>query len=1422
MAKSNEEYFNDSILEHLSSIDDDRLARIADAVAKFTNNYKEYVRNQQQTEKKNEVVKTLKDSEKNRKAEAVKSEAYLKKMAENSNVQSNTLTKILENSLDSKNAQETLQKLQEKSLSSSRALNQDIIKGLTELSASSADNVKTSEKLYSLTEDMQKENTQARLQGMIKDTKRFRLESNYWKSLTGNIKSFASEFHDFKNNPSAWMAEAMGDMLGKALDKSIDGIKDTLSAGIKSITDGLGGLKSSIFDMMAEQKKRAESLAQEFNRSYMEASGVLNKSNTAISMLAQRGELDISRTSKHADVITSKLLRRFGDELGDMSQELYNEHFKAYAQLINAGAGDKIDEIEEIAAGNEKLMKKLIDSETKLAGIRSRQDARIRKGMEAAAYTYDEAHRLGIKYDQLADINERSQLFTARVMASNKELGAEEIKAFTALQKALMSQDFVSNVLDDKNVNLSQLIGIDSNQAKKILTSGSDKDRLDFMNRIVQSGAYNDIPALKRMMEDLGFDAQSLNVLSKQGALKIDDNSIKRIKDAESKDFTKINDVLLSSGSKINEEIRARISMLSSEGIRNKDKSLTEMGEEQVKALKEFNTLEKIIREENLETKEQRQHAKELYDIIRDYSSGNQEAIEKFSNLSDSDKELAEKILIASDKSEKLVQDQLQISETLSDAQDLGLDKALSGGGLSGLFSGLLDAGMKSAYSPEYQDKLSSFMDNIKKSIEPAVNVFKELLIDPIIDSLQDIVGKLLGEILVNVKGIYYKVTDTAYSEEEKQLDRSRFLRSTNVGKDLMNIDEIASSSKYSKDYKKALLNIDNLTMEDIDKLNLSSRESVGLKNFIARNSAIMNTGGRVLGSKTVGNLDLSDLYTSEKLNKMLSDITLEYNAENKSATTKGAENINLMLKQSSGVFFGDDPEQMIEFLAKDKSIDKTQLKETYEILKSIIGTEFGNDLNELFGLEGMGRFGGAKYSDAKQILASYLLLKSNLDLYGNEWGGVMFYSLLPHTNDPQEAKHHFIHNPTIGSEQYYAEGGIVAATKGGRRITVGEAGHDEIIIPTDPAKRARAQELLLQAQNKYGIYANDPENQDIKNQIAELLFDLRILTIQLDPVRDIIAMQDVMSAFGLLKSIGNISNISNITDQVNEDLGSIGDTPMKISPVKNMSSLGQIRSKILEAAYSYKGKPYGNLPSGTPYPPAAFVCNQLVNRAYSDAIGAKLYSELLPEGLKQIHTISGSIGKFDTLAGSVIGQNISYEQASQIAQPGDMVFIGNNPEYIKKGNPLGHTHVALYVDKDTIYDAAGYGDRTVNFHKPPKKNVTLINVLDIKPLDWYTKNELLSSESIYDPSLQSTPDASYVSSQVNRASQAKIEKERRNAEKQNRTAMEQIKEIVNNFGIKLTNADVQKQMSISVPKDKTFCTSGMTSSSGLCYGVGN
>lgn len=1433
MAK-NEENYNNSVLGYLDSIENDKLDRIASAVSEFTKKYNNYVKLQEQkkSNEKDETVKEIKSAEKNRKADAVKSEAYLKKMAENSNVQSKTLTKILEESLDSKSAQETLKKIQESSAAAMKTTNQEIIKGLSELASSSAESLKNSEKLNSMTAEMQKENTQARLQDMLKDTKRFRLESKYWKDLTGGIKGMAAEFHDFKNNPSRWMSEAMGDLLGHALDKSIDGLKETFSAGLKSITQGLNGLKSSIFDMLADQKKQAEGLAQEFNRSYLEASGALSKSNMAVSSLAQRGELDISRTSKNIEVITSKMLRRFGDDLKNMSQDEYERNFKSYAQLINAGAADKIDEIEEIAGGNVELMDKMIKAETQLAGIRSRNDLRIQKGMESAIITAEEAHKLGLTYEQSIIANEKNQLFVAKVLASNKEMGVEETKAFTALQKTLMSQDFVTNILDDKNVNLSQLIGIDSNTAKRILTSGSDKERLDFMNRIIKNGVYNDIPALKKMMEDLGFDPMTLNVLSKQGGLKIDDASIKKITDAQNIDFQNLNDVLLSSGSKINEEIRTRISLLSSEGMFDDNNELTEMGKIQQESLKQFNAMEDIIRDKKWtkDNKEQIENTRKIYELVNSANGNIESLVESGYLSSEEDKEMAESIKGYIEKSDQLTKDQVQISRTLSEAQDLGLDKAFNGGGLAGLFSGLLDVGFKSAYLPEYQRKIESFMGNIKKSIEPAVNVFKELLIDPIIDSLKNNIGMLLGEILVSVKSIWKNMTKSDYSEEEKIMDKYKFIfsGSNDVEADLEKINN--NKGDFSEAYKNAVKNINSMSISDIENIKgLSEKEKIKLQAYKAENSEVMNTGDKIMGTDEITKLDYTNKATSKNIQKLLqkSSITVFKNGKGEYKSTLGGDSINDLV---TIINESDDPtgKTGAKFLGMDPDVNESDI---FKLAKALLNKGFGGKVSDFYKLFGVDKSTVWNPMDML-VLGSYFLLKENLDIGAKKYANnhnLYNYQLLDH-ND--ESDYHIVIN---GKPVEYANGGVVAATKGGQRITVGEAGYDEIIIPTDPAKQQRAQELLALAQDKYGLYANSPDNIDekLKEQMADLLLDLRILMIQLDPMRDVIAMQKVMQAFSMLKNIGNMNYLSGdvLNDSQSEKDAFFAQYDLSTSAVPRGDMPKQTEKEKLEYENALK---------------------ELASWSGGKTEPEKFISMLGPIAREDMRCTK-------VPASVTIAQAIQETGWGKSAKPSYRNLFGIKA---KKGDPTAHyvwtkenrggtlqkemayfrsynSYLESILDHSQFLLRNKRYENAFNFTFEPEKFAVAIHKAGYATSDHYSKDLIghirrrnlqerfdlkqgvaqgVDSSTNYDPALQSTPNASYVSDQVCRADQAKIEKERRTAEKQNKSAMEQVTEVINNLGIKLTGMDMKRQKSVSVPNDKIFCTSGMSSSSVSTY----
>ena len=59
------------------------------------------------------------------------------------------------------------------------------------------------------------------------DTKRFRFESEYYKSMDKKLKDLAFGFNEFRKNPRGFFEEALGVVLGKITDRIIKGFIDT-------------------------------------------------------------------------------------------------------------------------------------------------------------------------------------------------------------------------------------------------------------------------------------------------------------------------------------------------------------------------------------------------------------------------------------------------------------------------------------------------------------------------------------------------------------------------------------------------------------------------------------------------------------------------------------------------------------------------------------------------------------------------------------------------------------------------------------------------------------------------------------------------------------------------------------------------------------------------------------------------------------------------------------------------------------------------------------------------------------------------------------------------------------------------------------------------------------------------------------------
>lgn len=1431
MAK-NEENYNNSVLGYLDSIENDKLDRIAYAVTQFVKAYNKQILEEQKesSKKQTETIKVLKESEKSRKADAVQSAALAKQTAKNSELQAKTVEKILENSLDTKNAQETLQKIQESSAAAMKATNQEIIKGLSELSNLSAENVNYAEKLNNMTAEMQKDNAQARLQDMLKDTKRFRLESKYWKDLTGGIKGMAAEFHDFKNNPSRWMANAMGELLGKTMDRAISGIANSVSALGKSMTDALKGLGDSFFQAIDDARQQTEAVARETGYSYEDAQKTVDQINIIGLSLVRQGKANGQFLLENSQAISQKMVKNFGK---DWIEKIEPEKQTEMLTVIGAALRQNVDIDKAFTTfgGDFDKLYDYLTNQVNLEGAMRKLDQKQEATVKALMMDIND-QQYGLSHEEIIAMNKENAIWGAEMAKKNEyfnEQVASELKGvFTEVAQMRDIQSHIS----EENIHSLQTMGIATKDLEKVMRTGTFEQKTAIVKALAESSKAGDLtPALQQLALR---DSKTLDFLTsvkyerneevreKMGEDYVNDKnsymSPKKIMEMERDAFFKAMVAMRQQvdESKINNEVALYWGL---ERVLKTEKELKDVDFSKI-GVNEITKMSEMV---SGSAEEQAEFTKTL--------TAEQQKVFEFMLKKDDDK----KTVV--DRAKQLVEDTAVVAEQATLMSELGFDKALASGGLNGLLGSIIETTMGSAFSTEQEGKLKKFLGGIGKTLMPVFNVLKQVIIDPILDTLQDVIGSLLGEILSSIKG-WWK--GDKYSEEERIMDKNKFVTtgSNNVEADKEKIAQ--GQGDYSEAYKNAVKNIDSMSISDIENTKgLSEKEKIKLQTYKAENSEVMNTDGKIMGQDEITKLDYTDTATKKNIQKLLknSAITVFKNGKGEYKNTLGGASINDLVTLINE---SDDStgKTGAKFLGMDPDVNESDI---FKLAKALLNKGFGGKTSDFYKLFGVDKSTIWNPMDML-VLGSYFLLKENLDIGAKKYANnhnLYNYQLLDH-ND--ESDFHIVIN---GKPVEYANGGVVAATKGGQRVTVGEAGHDEIIIPTDPAKQKRAQELLTLAQDKYGLYAKDPDNIDakLKQQMADLLLDLRILMIQLNPMTDVIAMQKVMQAFSMLKNASVIANPDAATDAPEELIGE--GIPTLGEPIKDAANLGSIRNAIIEEAKKYTGTPYAEAPAG-------LVCNELINAAYAGVLGRKNYSEMLKTlGYNHdvMHTISGFIPEIRKNSNDkvLLASSVEYSALSSLAKPGDLVFSANTGKTPSGLNPDNHGHVNLFIDKDSKIDSTSMkinGKDGVGVHKPGNGKHMLMNLLDNMPESWYVEKGLLkpdsSSErniiglnsdgtpiyasnakmSSYDPALQSTPNASYVSDQVCRADQAKIEKERRTAEKQNKAAMEQVTEVINNLGIKLTGMDMKRQISVNIPQDKTFCTSGMSSSSGTCYSV--
>lgn len=1420
MANETDNY-NQVITSHLESIDNDRLLKIANDVSNFTKSYNNYIRTQQQFSKDNE--------------------SYLKKVAEHTVAQSKTMNRMLEESSDLSNLQKSFKKQQEQFSERMRDTNQNIIKGLSDISRSTDDNVKNIEKLNRLTSDVQKENAQARLQDLIKDSKRFKLQSKYWMGLTGGIKDLTKEFHDFKKNPSQWMSEAMGNLLGKAVDKTIDGF----SKSIKILGDSLKQFSDDLLNVIKEREKKAEDLSKSTLKDIQQTKSFQNDVDSlAYQITHQKGS---TITAADFMSVQDNLKDLIAETIGVNKFQAKNAEEQAkiietYTKALTINGEHAAEEIRKAStkygSDYDSILKETRLSSQLAAEIKATENARAREFMELARqFSMSDLQKMGIKAENEAEGRLKLAHQLAEISVKRGEdFSAEDMKNILDTYMQVTQQNFVESLRDDKQMAGRQLVGELSSAASKGLGYLTDT----LINSV--SSKYMDIPVLQGMYGDLTNETNQKKVALWQQSKKSKEEYEKDLKELEEERQRAFFDEgfnWASDKTSMESNVKLGIHRLAALQV---DESASQEKKEQAKrdALRDL-IQDKLIK---MDPEKFGSMSSEDLEILAKSFDFDENLKLKYTldGLNDALKELPESLkdageLLYNPKTLKSMEDSVDIMSgtvnLLKLKNDVGLD--LNSGDL---FGSLMKSGMNAAiggvFDERYETKYKEMFDQLLKMADPIFSKLKEVLVDPVIDVL----GGILGDIYVSVKKIFSNITGKAYSEEQQTYDRLKF--TTSKGKLLEDLDTVNNGGKVgSKDYMSMLTGIKNISQSDIDSnKNLSKSERNKLTMYKAMTSSALNSNGSVMGVSSIQDLDLGDEFTKNRLSEMFSKVYFEGDIKEGKLKARNADNIWELLKNSQGIF-SDNIDLFADFLSTADYIDKSKLLSVYNVLKNNTDSLLYEDLIDSFEIANKNKasfssiFASVKNANLQKMLMAYLLLASDSDLYAYYKLGTQRYSLVPH-----KAENHLQFKKMFGDVEYFASGGVVGATKGGQHIIVGEAGHDEIIIPTDPAKRDRAQELLRLAEENYGLYSQSPDSisGSLQQKLEELLFDIRILMIQLDPMRDVLASQALMSAMGLLKNIKATN--AELDSTIEEESG--GATPLLGSPIQGAPGMDAIRKRIVDQALEMSGKPYGTLPKGVPTPPSAFVCNQLVNWAYSHALGAKNYSELLgATKLSQMNTVSGfidAVGK--NFPQAIRARSVSYSDLNGIAKPGDMVFTGDRATLQSPYNPDKHGHTGLYISNSEWIDASSWmvkGKQLgVGVHTPRKEQkYMLMNFLDQMPLSWYESKGLLSAEGIedestltshmvnmsYDPSLQSIPDASGVSTQVDRANKAKLENEKKKAEEKQNSFVKAVKDIEKKLGTEFSDK-VSKPINIRISDDKAFCTTGQPNCSPDVYGV--
>lgn len=1447
MAKTNE--FDSTVINHLQNIDEIQLEKLLQRVTDFTNLYKKNSKADSAlndlNDKFSELNKSMNAQIKLQSETSKRQQESDRKEEKNEKSHSENLKKQLEY-VNQQN--KDLQNLIKEFASYKKDAVEKMKNTADLIMQGNEDSISHQKKLEKANEVIQKENKKKSVQDKINleiEEKHYKFQSEYYKKVRGKL-DYLSGLKDFYKGFSK-TAIAL-DLTGKVLGKALDGILDVVAGTAKFLKDRLGTLVDNIFAVIGDIKRETESIASATGRSFSDSRESLNEINAFVLRFQQQNKAIGQDLQKNATEVAEMMIREYGVNWQKTLTAEQKENALTMIATIKRYGGDP-EEALAVAHGNLELQQKMLEMSAIEAKFRRQSDKKTGELYDAMKMSWEQAEKNGYTFEEYLEYNKK--MMTSSMKASkNIYFNQGMASTMASTRDRVMSNSFLQNLLSGENVAGMQLGGLDVNRLKSMLEGGDFSGMQSFIQEAAAKNNLREIPALQELLSTLDIAGKEWGMLAKNG-----------FKEGELTEDEKQRTVL--------GEEKTQLSSKSIQDLQGKSTiaaylSAKESGDTRASEdiLRQSLIITKLQSDLNLTLEEQEQAANSLQEWLKAKESGDEEqinAIRESLKGSQALKSSFEKIMNGEilKGSEQLEKDLGKTAKLLDNLDDLGIADAVKKDGIKGILTGILDASLSGAFSPEKKKKLQEFISGLGDNLKPIFNVVKSVLIDPILSSLTDVVGGLLGKIYAFLKSKWGGQDSEEEIYANENLFKSRTIyddegneRSVNlVDYNAGNVLNSEIDKNASENFKKAAEELKQTNLKDLDfkkvnelnkKYDLTPQEIDKLKSYVV--------------SAKRGSL--GDVITSEHKEAMLKSFEDNTKGDVKSsANTRTRTETHYDIE--TGMAYETDVKnemsdeslqiaRLADYIMKagvDLSNESDRLRvltneeyEDYKVIKQLLDEHiFNAGLDDKLIEEGLKKSLGLSYDKRTSEGLAVALAKQNAmlnfteDYSGSNEFGFEIFKKEKDKHLRLQKRNSFI--PGWSDPTYYAEGGVSKAKKGGNLSVTGEAGFDEIIIPTDPDKDKYAQKLLQIAKDKYGVYLKDPDNvsDKLSTYVSVLGRAARMLMLQLDPLKDVMAYNYISQAFGLLGMIGKQELMNKLTatnSGASEEFTGSG-LPMKGAPIENAPSINSIRNAIIAKAKEATGTPYKEAPAG-------FVCNELVNFAYGSVLGAQAYKEILNNAgynHDRMHTISGFINEVgkNGFKGK-LASSVPYSELTGLAKPGDLVFSSNTGKTPSSFNPDNHGHVNLYIDSDSKIDSTSMkinGKDGVGVHKPGKGNHMLIDILDLMPQEWYVAKGLIKPGSNddtiigmnadgtpiyangYDPSLQSVPNASSVASYVSQADQAKIEKEKLKSEKENAKTQSILKKIVEIM--KMTNdKEAVNRLYASfnkLPQSEAFCS---------------